>query len=172
MIDTNRLDDILSRVSKPARYTGGELGEIKKDIHAGMTRFTFCFPDVYEVGMSHLGTSILYHLLNTMPDVYAERCFAPWPDMEQALREAGLPLYSLETKTPLSKFDILGFSLSYEMSYTNVLAMLALRTAAARGGPRGGLPAGDRGRGLHGKPRAHGGFLRPVCDRRGRRGAG
>ena len=141
MIDTNRLDDILSRVSKPARYTGGELGEIKKNIHAGMTRFAFCFPDVYEVGMSHLGTSILYHLLNTLPDVYAERCFAPWPDMEQALREAGLPLYSLETKTPLGEFDILGFSLSYEMSYTNVLAMLALAGLPLRAADRGeGFP--------------------------------
>ena len=141
MIDTNRLDDILSRVSKPARYTGGELGEIKKDIHTGMTRFAFCFPDVYEVSMSHLGTSILYHLLNTLPDVYAERCFAPWPDMEQALREAGLPLYSLETKTPLSEFDILGFSLSYEMSYTNVLSMLALAGMLLRAADRGeGFP--------------------------------
>lgn len=141
MIDTNRLDDILSRVSKPARYTGGELGEIKKDIHTGMTRFAFCFPDVYEVGMSHLGISILYHLLNTLPDVYAERCFAPWPDMEQALREAGLPLYSLETKTPLSEFDILGFSLSYEMSYTNVLSMLALAGMLLRAADRGeGFP--------------------------------
>jgi len=141
MIDTNRLDDILSRVSKPARYTGGELGEIKKDIHAGMTRFAFCFPDVYEVGMSHLGTSILYQLVNALPGVYAERCFAAWPDMEQALLEAGLPLYSLETKTPLSEFDILGFSLSYEMSYTNVLAMLALSGLPLRAADRGeGFP--------------------------------
>jgi len=126
MIDTDKLEKILINVSKPARYTGGELGEIKKKVKADTTRFAFCFPDVYEVGMSHLGTSLLYHLVNTLDGVYAERCFAPWPDMEQALREAALPLYSLETKTPLSEFDMLGFSLSYEMSYTNVLMMLEL----------------------------------------------
>jgi radical SAM family uncharacterized protein len=137
MIDTNKLDKILINVGKPARYTGGELGEIKKKITTDTTRFAFCFPDVYEVGMSHLGTSLLYHLANTLDDVYAERCFAPWPDMEQALKDAGLPLYSLETKTPLSEFDILGFSLSYEMSYTNVLMMLEM----------GGIPlhVADRG---------------------------
>lgn len=126
MIDTKKLDHILMKVSKPARYTGGELGEIKKKIETGMTRFAFCFPDVYEVGMSHLGTSLLYHLANTLEGVYAERCFAPWPDMEQALKNVELPLYSLETKTGLSEFDMLGFSLSYEMSYTNVLMMLEL----------------------------------------------
>jgi radical SAM family uncharacterized protein len=141
MIDTNRLDNILSGVSKPARYTGGELGEIKKKPEADTTRFVFCFPDVYEVGMSHLGTSLLYHLVNTMDGVYAERCFAPWPDMEQALEDAGLPLYSLETKTPLNEFDMLGFSLSYEMSYTNVLAMLALSRLPLRAADRGdGFP--------------------------------
>ncbi len=137
MIDTQKLDRILMKVGKPARYTGGELGEIKKKIDKDTMRFAFCFPDVYEVGMSHLGTSLLYHLANTLDGVYAERCFAPWPDMEQELKSAGLPLFSLETKTALSEFDMLGFSLSYEMSYTNVLMMLEL----------GGLPlqAKDRG---------------------------
>lgn len=126
MIDLNKLEQILPGVQKPARYTGGELGEIKKTIDKGTTRFAFCFPDVYEVGMSHTGTSILYHLLNSMQGVYAERCFCPWPDMEQALLKAEMPLFSLETKTPLCEFDIVGFSLSYEMCYTNVLAMLSL----------------------------------------------
>lgn len=137
MIDTQKLDKILMKVGKPARYTGGELGEIKKTVDNDTTRFAFCFPDAYEVGMSHLGTSLLYHLTNTLPDVYTERCFAPWPDMEQELKNAGLPLFSLETKTALNEFDILGFSLSYEMSFTNVLMMLEL----------GGIPLHAKERG-------------------------
>jgi len=136
MIDLKRLGEILPGVSKPARYTGGEYGEIVK-AEGGAVRFALCFPDVYEVGMSHLGSSILYHLMNNMDGTAAERCFAPWPDMEQALRQADLPLYSLETKTPLVEFDIVGFSLGYEMGYTNVLTMLDL----------GGIPlkASERG---------------------------
>ncbi len=126
MIDTNKLEIVLPTVSKPARYTGGELGEVKKDLKGVDVRFAFCFPDVYEVGMSHLGTSILYHLVNGIDGVYAERCFAPWPDMETALKDAALPLYSLETKSALCDFDIVGFSLGYEMCYTNVLTMLDL----------------------------------------------
>jgi len=126
MINTNKLESLLPTVSKPARYTGGELGEVKKDINSAHVRFAFCFPDVYEVGMSHLGTSILYHLVNGMDGVYAERCFAPWPDMEAALKDAALPLYSLETKSALCDFDIVGFSVGYEMCYTNVLTMLDL----------------------------------------------
>ncbi|MGE5494527.1 MAG: TIGR03960 family B12-binding radical SAM protein [Burkholderiales bacterium] len=136
MIDLKKLERILPGVQKPARYTGGELGEVKKDITADTTRFAFCFPDVYEVGMSHTGTSILYHLLNNMEGVYAERCFCPWPDMEQALKNAGLPLFSLETKTPLNEFDIVGFSLSYEMCYTNVLAMLSMAGIPLRAAER------------------------------------
>ncbi len=126
MINIDKLEEILMNVGKPARYTGGELGEVKKDEKNAKVRFAFCFPDVYEVGMSHLGTSILYHLLNRMDGVYAERCFSPWPDMEQELRNADLPLYTLETKTALNEFDMIGISLSYEMCYTNVLAMLEL----------------------------------------------
>ncbi len=136
MIDIEKLEDILLRVQKPARYTGGELGEVKKEITDNTLRFAFCFPDVYEVGMSHLGTSILYHLLNGMGGVYAERCFCPWPDMEQALKDSGMPLFSLETKTPLSDFDIVGFSLSYEMCYTNVLTMLSLGNIPPRANDR------------------------------------
>lgn len=126
MIDTQRLEQILPNVLKPARYTGGELGEIKKEIHSDTTRFAFCFPDVYEVGMSHMGTAILYHVANKMENVYAERCYCPWPDMETAMKEADIPLYSLETKTAINDFDMIGFNLSYEMCYTNVLAMLDL----------------------------------------------
>ena len=87
-------------------------------------RFGFCFPDVYEVGMSHLGTRILYHILNQRKDTYCERVYAPWPDMEKLMRENNIPLYALETKDPLDEFDILGFTLQYEMSYTNILNML------------------------------------------------
>ncbi|MGI5849097.1 MAG: TIGR03960 family B12-binding radical SAM protein [Christensenellales bacterium] len=126
MINIGQLENILRDVQKPARYTGGELGEIKKDLGDVSTRFVFCFPDVYEVGMSHMGTSILYHLANGIDGVYAERCFCPWPDMETALKDADIPLFSLETRTPLSEFHIVGFNLSYEMCYTNVLAMLSL----------------------------------------------
>lgn len=126
MTESEKLELILPGVQKPARYTGGELGEIHKTADESTTRLALCFPDVYEVGMSHMGLSILYHLANGMKDVYAQRCFCPWPDMEQALREAGMPLFSLETKTPLCDFDIVGFSLSYEMCYTNVLSMLSL----------------------------------------------
>lgn len=137
MIDMDRLKRILPGVQKPARYTGGEYGETVKPADKGTVRFALCFPDVYEVGMSHLGSSILYHLVNEMDGAAAERCFCPWPDMEQAMKEAGLPLFSLETKTALREFDMLGFSLGYEMGYTNVLAMLAL----------GGIPlkAAERG---------------------------
>ncbi len=137
MIDIDKLGDILPKVQKPARYTGGELGEIKKEITKETLRFAFCFPDVYEVGMSHLGTSILYHLLSGMENVYAERCFCPWPDMEQALKSIGLPLFSLETKTALCDFDIVGFSLSYEMCYTNALTMLSLGSIPLHAKDRG-----------------------------------
>ncbi len=126
MIDIEKLDAILPKVQKPARYTGGELGEIKKNIDGDMVNIVLCFPDVYEVGMSHTGTKILYHIANNMADVYAQRCFSPWPDMESELKKANMPLYSLEEKTPLCDFDIVGINLSYEMCYTNVLAMLEL----------------------------------------------
>jgi len=137
MIDIDRLEAILPGVTKPARYTGGELGEIHKKLGGNETRLALCFPDVYEVGMSHLGMALLYHLANTLDGVYAQRCFAPWPDMEQALRCAGLPLYTLETKTALCDLDIVGFSLSYEMCYTNVLLMLELGDIALLSKDRG-----------------------------------
>ncbi|MFQ9616695.1 MAG: B12-binding domain-containing radical SAM protein, partial [Clostridium butyricum] len=117
-------DDILFKVEKPARYIGGELNEIIKDPKEVDIRFAFCFPDVYEVGMSHLGSRILYHTINLREDTYCERTFAPWPDMEELMRENDIPLFTLETKDALNDFDILGFTLQYEMSYTNVLNML------------------------------------------------
>lgn len=110
--------------TKPARYVGGEVNSVVKDKNKVDVRFAFCFPDVYEVGMSHLGLKIIYHLLNERDDVYCERAFAPWTDMEQQMRENNIPLYALESKDPLYEFDFVGFTLQYEMSYTNILNML------------------------------------------------
>ncbi|MEW6203150.1 MAG: TIGR03960 family B12-binding radical SAM protein [bacterium] len=117
--------EILPAVKKPARYTGGEWNMVKKDWQ-GKVHTALAFPDVYEVGMSNLGFIILYHLINEIPYALCERVFAPWTDMEQKLLEHGVPLYSLESRRPLRDFDLIGFSLSYEMSYTNILTMLSL----------------------------------------------
>jgi len=119
-------DEVLKRVEKPGRYTGGEINMSKKDLGGIATRFGFCFPDVYEVGMSHLGMQILYFLLNQREDVYCERFFAPWLDMERIMRDENIALFSLETGTAAAEFDILGFTLQYEMSFTNMLNMLNL----------------------------------------------
>jgi radical SAM family uncharacterized protein len=120
------LDRILPAVSKPARYTGGEWNSVVKDWEACSVRWALAFPDTYEIGMSNLGLAILYDRLNEQAGVLAERVFAPWVDMEQALRAAGLPLFSLESRRPLSEFDLIGFSLPYEQLYTNLLNMLDL----------------------------------------------
>lgn len=133
------LDRLLSGVEKPARYIGGEYNSIVKEDAA--LRWALCFPDVYEIGMSHLGSRILYHILNDLPETACERAFAPWPDMEKALREAGLPLFTLETKRPLAHCDIIGFSLLYEMCYTNILTMLDLAGLPLRAEDRAeGMP--------------------------------
>ncbi len=115
----------LKTVEKPGRYIGGEKGEILKD-KAGKLRFCYCFPDTYEIGMSNLGLRILYGVLNREENVWCERCFAPWPDMARLLRDTGTPLYALESGDPVKDFDIVSFSLQYELSYTNVLYMLEL----------------------------------------------
>ena len=120
----HRIEQLLPAVTKPARYTGGELHQVVKTPCEGMVRFAFAFPDVYEVGMSHLGTRILYNVLNSLPEVWCERVFAPWVDMEKAMRENDIPLYTLESGTPLQEMDFVGFTLQYEMSYTNLLTML------------------------------------------------
>lgn len=120
------IDTLLPAVAKPARYTGGEWNEVRKDPAAVAVRFALALPDVYEVGMSNLGLKILYGILNDRADTYAERAYCPWPDMEQAMREAGAPLTSLETRTILREFDAVGFSLQYEMTYSNILTMLDL----------------------------------------------
>ena len=122
----DQLEPLLAGVQKPARYTGGEVNMVSKDPAKADVRFAFCFPDTYEVGMSHLGMKILYHILNKRDNFYCERVFAPWVDMEKLMREHDIPLYSLETFTPVGEFDIVGFTLQYEMSYTNILNMLEL----------------------------------------------
>ncbi len=121
-----QLKDILSRVQRPGRYIGGELNSVRKEWTEGMTSAVLAYPDTYEVGMSYLGLRILYHLLNERDGVVCERVFAPWADMEQELRAGGRKLFSLETRRDLSGFDIVGFSLVYELTYTNVLNMLDL----------------------------------------------
>ncbi|MDP2892710.1 MAG: TIGR03960 family B12-binding radical SAM protein [Bacillota bacterium] len=131
-----KIENLLCSVSKPARYAGGELNMVKKEF-AGRTSFALAFPDIYEVGMSHLGSRILYHIINSREDALCERVFLPWPDMQESLKNHGAPLFTLENRMPLGDFDIVGFTLQYEMNYAGVLKMLSLAGipfyAAARG---------------------------------------
>lgn len=121
-----KLERILPKVQKPARYVGGEWGSVTKNKDEVDIRFAFCFPDVYEVGMSHLGSRILYGLLNDKKGVWCERVFAPWVDLEDYMRKENIPLYGLESGDALSQFDIIGFTLQYELSFSNILNMLDL----------------------------------------------
>ncbi|PKN10367.1 MAG: B12-binding domain-containing radical SAM protein, partial [Deltaproteobacteria bacterium HGW-Deltaproteobacteria-7] len=123
MNDSN-FDELLLGAEKPSRYIGAEVNAVRKD--NAEVRFLLAFPDTYEVGMSHLGLQILYSILNEISYVSAERCFAPWPDREKQLRAGNIPLTSLESQMRTADFDIVGFSLQYELSYTNVLNMLDL----------------------------------------------
>ena len=120
------IEKYLLKVQKPGRYVGGEPGAIIKDKRDVDVRFAFCFPDIYEIGMSHLGIKILYSLFNERPYIWCERVFAPWIDMEQVMTEHNIPLWALESGDPLSDFDFIGFTLQYELSYTNILNMLRL----------------------------------------------
>ena len=122
----DQLEPLLLKVQKPIRYVGGEFNSVVKDKKNIRTRMALCFPDNYEIGMSHLGLKILYSLINAREDCWAERVYAPWPDMEALMRENRIPLYGLESLDPLREFDFLGFSLQYELSYTNILNMLDL----------------------------------------------
>lgn len=134
-------DDIFQSVEKPSRYTGGEWNSIYKELDNIDIRFAFCFPDTYEIGMSHLGMKILYHLLNERQDTWCERVFAPWTDMEARMREHGIPLFALESRDPVSSFDFVGFTLQYEMSYTNIINMLDLAGIPFKSSDRtGGQP--------------------------------
>ena len=125
-MNTNQKRMLLTSVSKPGRYAGGEYGQIIKDKGDVKARFAFCFPDSYEIGMSNLGMRILYHCLNLHPDIWCERVFAPWVDMQDKMRELDIPLSALESGDALEEFDFLGFTLQYEMCYTTVLNMLDL----------------------------------------------
>ncbi|MBQ5584073.1 MAG: TIGR03960 family B12-binding radical SAM protein [Ruminiclostridium sp.] len=135
----HKLEKILARVQKPGRYVGGEYKAVQKDKAEVDCRFAFCFPDTYEIGMSNLGMRILYGVMNNMPGVWCERVFAPWGDMEEEMRKEGLPLYALESGDPVKDFDIIGFSLGYEMAYTNVLNMLDLAGLPLRSADRPGI---------------------------------
>ncbi|CDD35917.1 radical SAM domain protein [Roseburia sp. CAG:309] len=119
-------DEILMSVEKPARYTGNEINMVKKDPASVDVRFCMCFPDVYEIGMSHLGIQILYDMFNQWEDTYCERVYSPWPDLDKIMRERQIPLFALESQQPIKNFDFLGITLQYEMCYTNILQVLDL----------------------------------------------
>jgi radical SAM family uncharacterized protein len=119
-------DDILMQVEKPARYIGNEVNIVKKDPEKVDIRVAMCFPDVYEIGMSHLGIQILYEKFNRRDGVYCERVYSPWPDLSKIMKERKIPLFALETQDPIKDFDFLGITLQYEMCYTNILQVLDL----------------------------------------------
>ena len=134
-----KLERILPRVQKPARYVGGEYNAVIKDKAQVDTRIAFCFPDTYEIGMSNLGMRILYGVMNNMDGVWCERVFAPWGDMEEEMRKAGMPLFALESGDPITNFDIVAFSVGYEMAFTAILNMLDLAGIPLRSAQRDGL---------------------------------
>ena len=136
---TQLLQRILPTVQKPARYTGGEYNEIKKNPDDVRVRVAFCFPDTYEIGMSNLGMRILYGVMNQMDGVWCERVFAPWGDMEEAMKRHDLPLWALESQDPVRDFDMIAFTIGYEMAYSNVLNMLKLAGIPLRSRDRQGL---------------------------------
>ena len=136
---TELLQRILPTVQKPARYTGGEFNEIKKDLADVRVRIAFCFPDTYEIGMSNVGMRILYGVMNEMDGVWCERVFAPWGDMEEAMRKHKLPLWALESQDPVKDFDMIAFTIGYEMCYTNILNMLSLAGVPLHAKDRDGL---------------------------------
>ena len=136
---TERKQRILPSVQKPARYTGGEWGEVKKDLQDVRVRVAFCFPDTYEIGMSNVGMRILYGVMNKMEGVWCERVFHPWGDMEEAMRQNGLPLWALESQDAVKDFDMIAFSIGYEMAYSNILNMLDLAGLPLKSADRHGL---------------------------------
>lgn len=136
---SKEVERLLLKVQKPGRYVGGELNEVIKDKKDVDVRFAFCFPDTYEVGMSHLGMKILYGILNQVPYIWCERVFAPWTDMEELMIEHKIPLYALESGDPISGFDFIGFTLQYELSFSNMLNMLKLGNIPIRSSEREGL---------------------------------
>ena len=119
-------EEILLSIQQPARYIGGEVNMVKKDPSAVDIRFAMCFPDVYEIGMSHLGIQILYDMFNQRDDIWCERVYSPWPDMDKVMRDKKIPLFALESQDPVKDFDFLGITIQYEMCYTNILQILDL----------------------------------------------
>ncbi len=119
-------DEILLSIQQPARYIGGEVNMVVKDPSQVDIRFAMCFPDVYEIGMSHLGIQILYDMFNHRKDTYCERVYSPWTDLDKIMRERKIPLFALESQDPVKNFDFLGITLQYEMCYTNILQILDL----------------------------------------------
>ena len=136
---TELLQRILPTVQKPARYTGGEFNEIKKNLEDVRVRVAFCFPDTYEIGMSNVGMRILYGVMNQMDGVWCERVFAPWGDMEEQMRKHNLPLWALESQDPVKDFDMIAITIGYEMCYTNILNMLSLAGVPLHAKDRDGL---------------------------------
>ena len=113
-------DEILMKIEKPARYIGGEVNSVMKDKENIDVRFAMCFPDVYEIGMSHLGIQILYDMFNRREDVWCERVYSPWTDLDKIMREEQIPLFALESQEPVKNFDFLGITIQFEMCYTNI----------------------------------------------------
>ena len=134
-----KIEEMIEQVQKPARYIGGEMNTAVKAWEDAEVHFAFCFPDTYEVAMSHLGMKILYAIINAQPWALCERVCMPWIDMKELMEQNGVPLFSLESRTPLNQFDLVGFTLQYEMSYTNILTMLKL----------GGVPLHTAERGMN-----------------------
>ena len=130
-------DDILMAVEKPARYIGNEVNSVMKDKEKVNIRFAMCFPDVYEIGMSHLGIQILYDMFNKREDVWCERVYSPWTDLDKIMREKNIPLFALESQDPIKSFDFLGITIQYEMCYTNILQVIELSGMALKASERG-----------------------------------
>ena len=135
-MNNKEFERLLLTVQKPGRYSGGEINSVIKDKNKVDIRFAFCFPDTYEIGMSHLGMKILYSQFNAREDIWCERVFAPWLDFEEVMREYNIPLFALESRDPIKDFDFIGFTLQYEMSYTNVLNMLDLASVPLKSADR------------------------------------
>ena len=143
-------DEILLSIEKPARYIGNEVNSVMKDKEQVDIRVAFCFPDVYEIGMSHLGIQILYDMFNQRDDIWCERVYSPWTDLDKVMREKHIPLFALESQDPVKEFDFLCFTIQYEMCYTNILQVLDLCWhSAACFRAYGGRPHRDRRRPLH-----------------------
>lgn len=138
-METQKFEELLLSVQKPGRYSGGEINSVIKDRASVDVRFAFCFPDTYEIGMSHLGMKILYSQFNSRDNIWCERVFAPWIDFEEVMRKNNIPLFALESRDPIKDFDFIGFTLQYEMAYTNVLNMLDLAGVPLRSADRHGL---------------------------------